>query len=311
MSFIGIDVSAKTLDVAVEGGATWQVTNDAAGLALLLTQLGPLAPDLLVVEPTGRYHQLLATTCIAAGLPVAVVNPRQVRDFARSMGQLAKTDRLDAALLARYAARMQPVPRTLPDEVTRELAALVDRRRQLVEMLKAERQRLEHARASVRGSLTQHISFLEQALANANTDLDQWIEQSPVWQAQDALLQSVPGVGPQTAHLLLAHLPELGTLSRRAIAKLVGVAPLSNDSGRFRGQRRCWGGRAEVRSMLYMAALTGARHNPVLRDCYQRLVAAGKPPKLALMACMRRLLVILNTMMKTGRHWEVSTLPTP
>lgn len=206
---------------------------------------------------------------------------------------------------------MQPVPRALPDEVTRELAALVDRRRQLVEMLKVERQRLEHARASVRGSLTQHIGFLEQALADANTDLDQWIEQSPVWQAQDALLQRVPGVGPQTAHLLLAHRPELGTLSRRAIAKLVGVAPLSNDSGRFRGQRRCWGGRAEVRSMLYMAALTGARHNPVLRDCYQRLVAAGKPPKLALMACMRRLLVILNTMMKTGRHWEVSTLPTP
>ncbi|MEO6210072.1 MAG: IS110 family transposase [Gemmatimonadaceae bacterium] len=311
MCYIGIDVSARTLDVAVEGGAAWQVANDAAGIAGLVAQLATLSLKGIVLEPTARYHQAVTGALAHAGLPVVVVNPRQVRDFARSIGQLAKTDRLDAAVLARYAARIQPVARPFPDAATQDLAALVDRRRQLVAMLKGERQRAAHARASVRESIASHIGYLERALSNATEDLDREIQRSPRWLAQDALLQSVPGVGPHTARMLIAELPELGRLSRREIAKLVGVAPLARDSGRFRGTRACWGGRAEVRTMLYMAALAARRFNPVLRVCYERLTAAGKPAKLALTACMRRLLTILNAMMKSGQHWHAPSLSIP
>lgn len=302
--YVGIDVSAATLDLAVDGGGAWQVPNDEPGVAALAAQLAALAPALVVLEPTARYHQAITAALAAAGLPIAVVNARQIRDFARSTGQLAKTDRLDAAVLARYAARIRPAPRALPDEATQDLRALVERRRQLVEMLKAERQRAAHARAAVRESLAAHVTFLERALEEATDDLERWVQESPLWQAEDALLRSVPGVGPQTARLLIAELPELGQLSRREIAKLVGVAPLARDSGRSRGQRACWGGRAGVRTMLYLAAMAGRRYNPVLRDCYERLVAAGKPRKLALTACMRRLLVILNAMVKSGQPWR-------
>jgi transposase len=303
MCFIGIDVGADTLDMAVEGGAISRFINDADGIHHVVARLVMLAPQLIVLEPTARYHQAVSSALIHAGLPLAVVNPRQVRHFARSTGQLAKTDRLDAKLLAHYAARIQPAPRPLPDASTQDLAALVDRRRQLVAMLKAERQRAAQARVSVRESLGAHIRFLEQSVCDATAELDRWIHQRPLWVAQDTLLRSVPGVGPQTSRMLIAELPELGRLSRREIAKLVGVAPLARDSGRFRGTRVCWGGRAEVRTMLYMAALAGRRCNPVLRTCYERLTNAGKPSKLALTACMRRLLTILNAMMKSGQHW--------
>ena len=304
---VGIDVSQATLDVAVHAGAAWTVANDAAGIQTLGAQLRALAPGgprLVVLEATGAYHQAVTSALAAAGLAVAVVNPRQVRDFARSTGLLAKTDRLDAALLARFAAVVQPTPRPLPDAATQELAALLERRRQLVAMHTAEGHRLAIARPRVRPSIQQILRALERALARADDDIDQWLRQSPVWRAQEDLLRSVPGVGPHTARCLIAQLPELGHLNRRAIAALVGVAPLAHDSGRRRGQRHCWGGRAKVRAMLYMAAVTAARCNPVLRALYQHLVARGKPKKLALTACMRRLLTILNAMTKTQQRWH-------
>lgn len=310
MTTVGIDVSQATLDVAVYGGTTWQLPNDDAGVATLVTQLQALAPPVIVVEPTGRYHRWVVAALSQAGLPVAVVNPRQVRDFARSTGELAKTDRLDAQLLARYGAQVQPAVRPVPSEATLELAALVDRRRELTAMLVAERQRVPLARRSVQQSLVEHIRYLERALATTDEDLDRWIRAHPTWRAQEAVLRSVPGVGPQTARCLLACVPELGQLSGRAIAKLIGVAPLARDSGRWRGQRTCWGGRAEVRAMLYMATVTSVRCNPTQRARYQRLREAGKPAKLALTACMRSLLVLLNAMMKTGQHWAAPS-PTP
>lgn len=310
MSSIGIDVSQATLDVAVYEGRTWQCANTEAAIAGLVTELQALAPTVIVVEPTGRYHRWVVAALAQAGLPVAVVNPRQVRDFARSTGQLAKTDRLDAQLLARYGAQVQPAIRPVPTEATLELAALVDRRRELTAMLVAEKLRVPLARASVRKSLAQHIRYLEKALATTNDDLDRWIDAHPTWRAQEALLRSVPGVGVHTARCLLANVPELGQLTGRAIAKLIGVAPLARDSGRWRGQRTCWGGRAEVRAMLYMAAVTAIRCNPVQRARYQRLREAGKPPKLALTACMRSLAVTLNAMMKTGQHWAAPSLTT-
>lgn len=310
MTSIGIDVSQATLDVAVHGGATWQLPNDEAGIGTLVTQLQALAPTVIVLEPTGRFHRWVAAALSHAGFPVAVVNPRQIRDFARSTGELAKTDRLDAQLLARYGAQVQPAVRPLPSEATLELAALVDRRRELTAMLVAERQRVPLARQSVQKSLAQHIRFLERALETTDDDLDRWIRDHPMWRAQEAVLRSVPGVGPQTARCLLACVPELGQLSGRAIAKLIGVAPLARDSGRWKGQRACWGGRAEVRAMLYMATVTSVRCNPTQRARYERLRDAGKPAKLALTACMRSLLVTLNAMMKTGQHWAAPS-PTP
>lgn len=309
MCYLGIDVSAETLDVAVFGGETWQGRNDDAGIATLVARVAALAPTLVVLEPTGRFHRWLVAALAQADIPTAVVNPRQVRAFARSTGQLAKTDRLDAQVLARFAAQVQPPVRPVADEATLELAALVDRRRELTAMLVAEKQRLPLARASVRPSLAAHIQYLQRALKETDRDLDQWIEASPLWREQDALLQSVPGIGKTIARSLLAQLPELGHVSNKAIAKLAGVAPLAQESGKWRGKRRCWGGRAEVRTLLYMATLTNIRCRSVLRARHDRLLAAGKPPKVALTACMRQLLVILNTMMQTGQHWA-APLPT-
>ena len=309
--YVGIDVSAATLDVAVQDGAVTQVLNAPEGIATLVAELQAASPTLVVLEATGAYHRSVTSALVAAGLPVAVVNPRQVRDFARSTGQLAKTDRLDAALLARFAATVRPVPRPVPDEATLELAALLERRRQLVEMLTAEKNRLSVARKPVRPSVQQIIRALEKALASADDDVDRWIRQSPVWRAQEELLRTVPGVGPQTARLLIAALPELGRLTRREVAALVGVAPLACDSGTLRGQRHCWGGRSHVRAVLYMATLTGTRCNPVIRRFYRHLLAAGKPAKVALTACMRRLVTILNAMVKTQQPWRAPTLVTP
>jgi len=308
MCYLGIDVSADTLDVAVFGGETWQCRNDDAGIAALVAQVRVRQPTLVVLEPTGRFHRWLVAALAQAAVPTAVVNPRQVRAFARSTGQLAKTDRLDAQVLARFAAQVQPAVRPVATEATLELAALVDRRRELTAMLVAERQRVPLARASVRPSLAAHIQYLQGALKETDQDLDRWIKDSPLWREQDALLQSAPGIGKTVARGLLGGLPELGQVSHKAIAKLVGVAPLAQDSGKWRGKRHCWGGRAEVRSLLYMATLTNIRCGTVLRARYERLLAAGKPRKVAIVACMRHFLIMLNTMMQTGQHWAAPSV---
>jgi transposase len=308
--FAGIDVSRATLDVAVQDGEVTQHPNTPRGIAALVAAWTAQPPTLVVLEATGVYHLPVAHALTAAGIPVAIVNPRQVRDFARSIGQLAKTDRLDAALLARFAAQVQPPVRPLPDEAAYELGALLDRRQQLLDMHTAETARLQTARRSVRPSLQQHLRFLTKALETVDQDLDDWLREQPAWQAKEQLLRSVPGVGPQTARRLLADLTELGTLSGREIAALVGVAPHARESGTWRGQRYCRGGRAKLRKVLYMAAVAAARCNPVLKACYTRLRAAGKPAKLALTACMRRLLVILNAMVKHQQPWQPPTRTT-
>lgn len=307
MTYVGIDVSATTLDSASATGTMWQHPNTPAGIAQLVAVLAVPTPTLIVLEATGAYHASVTSALVAAGLPVAVVNPRQIRRFAESVGQLAKTDRLDAALLARFAATVQPPVRALPDAATQELAALIDRRRQLLEMLTMERNRLPVARHSVQASLRQTIRALERALDALEDETDRWIKDSPVWRAREDLLISVPGIGPQTARALIARLDELGRTSSREIAALVGVAPFAQESGRWRGQRRIRGGRADVRTLLYMAALTAARCNPVIRALYRRLKAAGKPTKVALTACMRRLLVIVNAMVRKNERWQATT----
>jgi transposase len=314
---IGIDVAKAELVVAARpSGAPWTVTNDAAGVQTLVARLQEATPTLIVLEATGGYELLAVGALAAAGLPVVVVNPRQVRDFAKATGQLAKTDRVDAAILALFAERVQPAVRPLPDEAAQELDALLARRRQLLEMLQAERNRLGQVfgrgKQPVRKSLKTHITFLERELRIADTELGQMIRRSPMWREQDDLLQSVPGVGRVVALTLLAELPELGRLSRRAIAKLVGVAPLSRDSGTLRGRRFVQGGRASVRAMLYMAALVATQRNAVIRAFYLRLVAAGKPKKLALVACMRKLLTMLNAMVRSKTPWHATAaLATP
>jgi transposase len=307
MTYVGIDVSKATLDVARHEGSLQQVANDAPGIATLIAQWHASPPTLIVLEATGVYHHSVTAALVAAGLPVAVVNPRQVRDFARSTGQLAKTDRLDARVLARFAAVVQPTVRPLPDDAMHELAALVDRRRQLVDMLTAEKNRLAIAKRTVRPSVRQHIAYLGKAIGATEDELGRWIAQSPAWRAQEDLLRSVPGIGEHTARMLIADLPELGRLSRREIAALVGVAPMALESGRWRGMRRCWGGRAHVRAMLYMATVTAIRCNPVIKAFYARLRAANKPPKLALTACLRRLITIVNAMVKTQQRWQAPT----
>lgn len=302
--FVGLDVSKTQLDLAVaDQDAPAVYRNDDAGITTLVAQLRPTAPTLIVVEATGGYETQVVTALGLAGLPVAVVNPRQVRDFARALGRLAKSDRIDAAVLAQFAARVRPAPRPLPDATHQTLAALVTRRRQLVEMLTAERLRLTLADGAVRANIAAHIRWLEQRVQESNTDLHQQLKASPLWRATEQLLRSVPGIGPTTAAVLIAELPELGHLTRRQLAALVGVAPFNHDSGAYRGIRITWGGRATVRGALYMATLVATRHNAVLRAFYQRLRAAGKPPKLALIATMRKLLTILNAIVKTARPW--------
>jgi transposase len=302
---IGIDVSKATLDIAsLPDGESWTVTNDDQGLAELTPRLVALAPVLIVMEATGGFEMLAAITLAKVGLPVAVVNPRQVRDFAKAMGQLAKTDALDAGMLADFAQRVRPEPRPLPDEAAQLLESLLTRRRQIVDMLTAEKNRLGFARGPVKRDISQHIRWLEKRLTDVDGDLQDAVAASPLYQAKSDLLRSVPGVGPVTALTLLATLPELGHLSRHQIAALVGVAPMNRDSGTMRGKRMVWGGRAPVRAVLYMAALVGLKHNPVLREFYERLRAAGKPFKVAATACMRKLLTILNAMLHQNRRWD-------
>jgi transposase len=304
---IGIDVSKAKLDVAqVPDAEAWSVSNDGAGVRAAVERLAALAPRLIVLEATGGYERAVVAALAAAQLPVVVVNPRQIRAFGRAIGLLAKTDRLDAGLLARFGEQVQPVPRPLPDAQAQALEALLTRRRQLMEMLVSEKNRLGLAPRPVVRSIRAHIRWLEQRVDDLDGELDAQIQASPAWRAKDDLLQSVPGVGPGLSRTLLGALPELGALSRKQIAALVGVAPLAKDSGAFRGRRRVWGGRAPVRTALYMAAVTAAHHNPVLRPFYQRLRAAGKPAKVAFTAIARRLLTILNAMVRSNTAWRVS-----
>lgn len=303
---VGIDVSKATLDVAwsTAPAARWQTTNDERGWAALVAHVQTKQPTVIVLEATGGYELGAAGALSAAGLPVAIVNPRQVRDFAKALGLLEKTDAIDAAVLAAFAARMQPTPRPLPDDVQADLQALVARRRQLVEMLTAERNRVPLARGAVRKNVVAHIAWLEKQLGKTDRDLRTPIEASPIWRVRDHLLQSVPGIGPATSACLLAALPELGTLTHRQISKLVGVAPLPNDSGRRTGYRRVQGGRGTVRSALYMATVTAITHNPTIRAAYRRWRAAGKLPKVALVAAMHKLLIHLNAMLKHQTPWQ-------
>ena len=306
--FVGIDVSKERLDVAVRPtGEMWQVSHDSLGIGEMMERLETLMPQLVVLEATGGVEMTLAGELAASGLHVAVVNPRQVRNFARATGKLAKTDALDAQVLAHFAEAMRPVSRPLPDSDTRELAALVARRRQLVEMITAEKNRFRTAARRIRPKVEEHIRWLEENLAELDRDLGDFIRSSPIWRDKDELLRSTPGVGPVLSMTLLSGLPELGTLNRGEIAALVGVAPFNRDSGTMRGKRKVWGGRPQVRAALYMAALVATRFNPVLRDFYQRLCMAGKPKKVALTACMRKLLTILNHMVRQNRHWNPST----
>ena len=308
--YVGLDVAKAHLDLALRpaAAAARRFPHDEAGLSALIHYLEPLHPTLVVLEATGGYEADVAAALALAGLPVAIVNPRQVRDFARATGRLAKTDALDAAVLAQFAEAVRPEPRPLPDTAQQALTALVTRRRQLVEMLTAERNRLALApQARIRRDLQTHIHFLEQRLKEANDDLQQLLRASPLWRATERLLRSVPGIGPTTSAVLLAELPELGRLSPRAIAALVGVAPLNCDSGTHTAPRRIWGGRATVRGTLYMATLVATRHNPLIAAFYRRLLAVGKPRKVALIAAMRKLLTILNAIVRTQRPWTLET----
>ena len=306
---VGIDVAQATLAVAVmPSGRTWEVAYTADGLEALVAELQPLAPARVVLEGTGGLQAPAVAALALAGLPVVVVNPRQVRDFARATGQLAKSDRIDAVVLAQFATAVQPPVRPLADEDTTRLSEFVTRRRQLVEMRRAEEQRLqrlEQQRAArrVRTDVVDHIAWLSRRIERLDDELHEAIQASPVWSVQAQLYQSVRGVGPVVARTLLAELPELGTVSAKVIAALVGVAPYVRESGVWRGRRHISGGRAEVRRVLYLAAMSGVRTNPVLHAYYTRLVAAGKPRKVALIACAHKLLTILNAMARDQRAW--------
>jgi transposase len=302
---VGIDVSKARLDVAVvPGEEAFSEEHTARGIAALLQRLKELAPVLVVLEASGGIETDLVSELIDEGLPVTVVNPRQVRDFARATGQLAKTDSLDARMLARFGERIRPELRKLPDAQERDLKALVVRRRQLVDMIVAEQNRLDRAPKVLHGQMRKHIEWLRKQVHALDHDLDQRLRESPIWREKGALLRSVPGVGPVLCSTLIAGLPELGSLSRRGVAALVGVAPLNRDSGTLRGRRMVWGGRADVRTALYMSTVVAVRFNPIIKSTYLRLRLAGKPPKLALTACMRKLLTILNAMLKHGTRWS-------
>jgi len=303
--FVGIDVSKKSLDVAVRpSGEAWRTDNASEAITELVERLRRLLPTMIVVEASGGLQTLLVVALAEAKLPVVVVNPRQVRDFAKALGRLAKTDSIDAAVLAHFGEAIRPEMRALPDKQARELEALLARRRQLVEMIVAERSRLTTAVAAVQPGIREHIEWLKERLGGLDEELAQSIDRSERWRDLSVLLRSVPGVGPIVAVTLLAELPELGTLDRKKIAALVGVAPHNRDSGTIEGKRVIWGGRATVRATLYMGALVAVRHNPLLRATYRRLVAAGKAKKLALVACMRKLLTILNAIARDRQKWQ-------
>jgi transposase len=310
--FVGIDVSKARLDIGVlPNEATWSTTNDDEGISGLVDKIRELAPALVLLEATGGLERRVLARLTGAGLPAMAINPRNVRDFAKSLGKLAKTDRIDALVLARFAQAVRPPLRPVLDEQSQELQAQLTRRRQLVEMIVAEKNRLVATDTKkVRKLIKAHIDYLEKQLTINEYDLDQTIKQSPVWLEKVDLLESVPGVGRVTASTLVALLPELGTLGRKQISALVGVAPFNRDSGTLRGRRTIWGGRASVRAVLYMAALVSARWNPAIRALYSRLRAAGKRSKVALVACMRKLLTILNALLRDRSPWRTQELST-
>ena len=310
--YAGVDVSKDRLDVCLrwseperrEKEETFVVAYDDSGIDALLCRLLEERTALVVLEATGGFERTVVGALAAAGLPVVVLNPRQVREFARATGTLAKTDQIDAAILARFAEAVRPAPKPLPDREIRALQAIVARRRQLLGMIAAENNRLTSAAKPVAKRIAAHVRWLEKELSCTERDLEAVIESSPVLGENEALLRSVPGVGPVLARTLLAGVPELGTLTHKRVAALVGVAPLNRDSGTLRGHRSVWGGRAEVRGALYMGALVAARRNPVVKEFYERLLAAGKPKKVALVACMRKLLSILNAVLKHRTPWR-------
>ena len=304
-TYAGIDVAKAMLDVAVHEGATWQYPNTERGIAPLVAQMQQTGVTLAVLEATGAYHHSVTAALLAAGIPVAVVNPRQVRDFGRSTGQLAKTDQVDAAVLAAFAQVIRPQVRPLKDADTRALDDLVSRRRQLIDIRVQETLRLSTAASTVlQKSLKQHIAWLDKRVAEVDSSLTKRLRESEVWCAKDDLLRSIPGVGNVTTRTLLAKCPELGKLNRREIAALVGVAPLANDSGKHRGKRFVWGGRADVRAVLYMATVSAIRCNDTIKAFAERLKKAGKLPKVVIVACMRKLLTMMNAMLKNNTLWN-------
>lgn len=308
-TYVGIDVAKASLDVAVRpGGKRWRLSNDEHGIEQTIALMRKLGPTRVVLEATGGIELPLVAQMMEAGLPALIVNPRQVRDFAKATGKLAKTDALDAQVIAHFAASIDTELRPLPDAQAREFSAILARRRQLQDMLTMEKNRLRTAGKAVRIRIEAHISWLEDELAGINRDMERCVKESPVWREKDDLLRSVPGVGAVLSTTLLADLPELGKLNRKQIAALVGVAPLNRDSGTLRGKRTIWGGRAQVRTALYMGTLAATRCNPDIRFFYQRLCATGKLKKVALVACMRKLLTILNAMLKHHTTWKHASL---
>jgi transposase len=303
--WVGIDVSKRCLDVAVRpAGETLSIDNDDAGIKKLVKMLAKWSPQLIVLEATGGHEYAAAYALMKAGLPVAVVNPRQVRDFARAVGKLAKTDPIDAKILAHFGEAVQPPARAVPDPQLEEIGHLVTRHRQLIEMIVAERNRRMSSMGSARRDIDATIRFLRDRLDKIDEQMKTLIAKHPEWRAKAELLDSVPGVEPVQISSIVAELPELGTLNRKQIAAFVGVAPFNNDSGQSRGRRRIWGGRAHLRSLLYMSVVAGIRFNATIRQFYKHLTASGKAPKVALVACMRKLLVILNAMLKSQQPWR-------
>jgi transposase len=302
--FVGIDVAKAKLDIGMlPGGETWQLDHDEAGMATVVERLVAARPTLVLVEATGGRELAVVAALVAAAVPVHVVNPRQVRDFAKAIGQLAKTDALDALLLARFGAAIRPEPRPIPDAALQEVRALVARRRQLQAMVIAEKNRRASVPQRLHAQIDDHLAWLRRAVADLDRDLAKLIRGTSAWQTAVTRWRSIPGIGPVVSATLLADLPELGALTRQQIAALVGVAPLNHDSGTHRGTRTCWGGRAHVRTTLYMGTLVATRCNPVIRPYYLRLLAAGKPKKLALVASMHKLLTILNAITRDGSSW--------
>lgn len=303
--FAGIDIAKDHLDIALRpGGECWTAANDATGIAEGTARLQDLQPTLVVLEATGGLEVPIVAALAAAGVPVVVVNPRQVRDFARATGKLAKTDAIDARVLAHFGEAVRPQVRPIPDELAQAFSGLLSRRRQVVEMITAERNRLHTATKPVRPHIKAHIAWLERELDELDGELGRLVRESPVWREKEALLRSAPGVGAVLSLTLLAELPELGSLDRKQIAALVGVAPLNRDSGGMRGKRTVWGGQAQVRAVLYMATVVAVRFNPVIKPFYERLIAKGKRKKVALTACMRKLLTILNAMLRHQTPWS-------
>jgi transposase len=309
-AFVGIDVSKSELEIGIlPDSKTWKTSNDQKGLSELVKSLRDLSPAVIVMEATGGLQMPAAGMLGAAGLPVVVVNPRQVRHFAKALGILAKTDRIDALVLAQYGEKMRPEPRPLKDEQTQELEALLTRRRQLVDILTAEQNRLKTASRRVAGNIRAHITWLNQNIQDVDKDLANAVKGSPLWREKDEIIQSFTGAGRVLSFTLLAGVPELGLLNRRKTGALLGVVPFNRDSGTFRGKRSIWGGRGHVRAVLYMATLAAIRFNPVIKRFHKRLVEAGKKPKVAITACMHKVLTILNALVRKGIRWDPNYAP--